>query len=45
MKEHYLKPEICSLEISLEGAAMLTQSSFDSKFNTENLGWDDVVEF
>jgi len=42
---NYTPPETFLLEMSLEGTAMLTQSEYDEKHNTEKLGWDDVIDF
>lgn len=44
MKNSYIKPEAVPVEIALEGTAMLAQSEYDEKHNTERLGWDDVID-
>lgn len=40
----YISPAIVELELHIEGSAMLTQSAYDEKNNTENLTWDDYQE-
>lgn len=42
--KNYIAPQIAELELHLEGAAMLTQSEYDEKNNTENFTWDDYTE-
>lgn len=40
----YIPPRIDFLELFAEGNVMLTQSSFDSKNNTELIDWDTAIE-
>lgn len=42
--KNYIAPQIAELELHLEGSAMLTQSEYDEKNNTENFTWDDYTE-
>ena len=42
--KNYIAPQMAELELHLEGSAMLTQSEYDEKNNTENFTWDDYTE-